>query len=396
MSLSFIGKILVTTGIIGSAFFFLNADNFALFKSQSWLNGDLVINKEVLLGSTFSVLSSQAGVATSTVDDILKKAKGTYDLSNIKTGNELIFVFNKNTNELKKLVYTVSTKEKLVVENNSSTTENVWEASMVPIEYYVEIDLIEGGIDSSLYKAITDKGIDARLAIKLAEVFAWQIDFAKEIKKDDYFKVIYEKKFLDGIYVMPGKILAAKFIASGNVYDGFYFKDSDGQEGYYDKDGKSLQKVFLKSPIQYKYISSGYSYNRLNPVTRIRHPHRAIDYAANYGTPVVSIGDGTVVQAGWNGDYGISVKIRHNGTYSTVYGHFSSLPREIKKGVVVKQGQVIGYVGSTGMSTGPHLHFEMHKFGSFINPLTFKSPDGKSIKEADRFLFEETKQQYDI
>ena len=387
---------LVTTGIVGSVFLFFNADNSVLFKGQSWLNGDLVINKEILLGSTFSVLSSQAGVPTTTVSDILNETKGVYDLANIKAGNELFFVFNKNTNELKKLVYAVSTKEKLVVENNSSTTGSAWEANMVPIEYYLEINSIEGEIVSSLYEAITSRDIDPRLAIKLAEVFAWQIDFAKEIRKDDYFKVIYEKKFLDGVYVMPGKILAAKFINNGNEYNGFYFKDSNNQEGYYDENGKSLQKVFLKSPLQYKYISSGYSYDRVNPVTRIRHPHRAIDYAANYGTPTVTIGDGTVVQAGWNGDYGISVKVRHNGTYSTVYGHFSSLARGIKKGTVVRQGQVIGYVGSTGMSTGPHLHFEMHKFGSFINPLKFKSPDGKSIKEEDISSFEEERQQYDI
>jgi len=385
-----IGKVIVVAGIIfGSSMLFFNG-GVSVQENQN-----LIIKKEILTGSTFSVIASEAGVATSTVNLILENTKKLYDLALIRAGRELVFIFDKNSNDLKELNYDIDSEERLVIKNISTTTED-WQAERMAIEYETEITTIEGIIDSSLYQAILDQEGDERLAIALAEVFAWQIDFAGEIQKGDSFKVIYEKRFVDKNYVMPGKILSAKFIASGEEYKGFYFKGSDGKDGYYDDFGKSLEKVFLKSPIQYKYISSGFSYKRVNPVTGDIHAHRAIDYVAPSGTPVVTIGDGTVVQAGWNGAYGISVKIRHNDTYSTVYGHFSSLAKGIKRGASVRQGQVIGYVGSTGQSTGPHLHYEVHKFGSLINPLTLVAPDGKPVAENDKAAFEEIKKQYNI
>lgn len=385
-----IGRFLIIIGLISASAIFLGADNLGILEDSN-----LIVKKEILAGSTFSIIASEAGVATSTAGFILETAKKVYDLSLVRAGKELVFVFDKNTNELKELSYDIDTEERLIVKNISTTTED-WLAERKKIEYETEIATFNGVIDTSLYEAIVNNEGDERLAIALAEIFAWQIDFAGEIQKGDSFEVLYEKRYSNGIYAMPGKILAARFIASGQEYKGFYFKGSDGKDGYYDETGKSLEKVFLKSPIQYRYISSGFSYRRVNPVTGDIHAHRAIDYVAPSGTPVVTIGDGTVVQAGWNGAYGISVKVRHNDTYSTVYGHFSSLAKGIKKGVSVKQGQVIGYVGSTGQSTGPHLHYEVHKFGSLINPLTLVAPDGKPVSENDKIAFEEIKKQYNF
>ncbi|MEK9185958.1 MAG: peptidoglycan DD-metalloendopeptidase family protein, partial [Patescibacteria group bacterium] len=222
-----------------------------------------------------------------------------------------------------------------------------------------------------------------------AEIFAWQIDFAADIQKGDSFKVFYEERYRDVQYIMPGKILAAEFTNTGKTFRGYYFAGSNGKAGYYDEEGNSLQKQFLKSPLQYKYISSGFSYSRLNPITKKVSAHRGIDYAANYGTPAVSVGDGMVIQAGWNGPYGLSVLIRHNDTYQTRYGHFQSLARGIAVGAKVKQGQVVGYVGATGQATGPHLHYEMHKFGSYVNPFTVEIPPGEPINDLDRSVFEE-------
>ncbi len=384
-----LGKILVATGlVVSSAFMFLTSSVNLTPEKQ-----DIVIKKEILTGSTFSVMASQAGVATSTIGAILENSKKVYDLALIRAGKELVFKFDEETNNLKELNYDIDTEEILVIKNISTTTED-WQTEKKLINYTTEVASAEGVIDSSLYKAMVDQGIDERTVISLAEVFAWQIDFAGEIQKGDSFKVIYEKRFLDGNYVMPGKILLAKFIASGEEFKGFYFIGSDGKDGYYDENGKSVEKVFLKSPIQYRYISSGFSYKRVNPVTGDINAHRGIDYVAPSGTPAVSIGDGTVVQAGWNGPYGISVKVRHNDTYSTVYGHFSSLAKGIKKGSTVKQGQVVGYVGSTGQSTGPHLHYEVHKFGSLVNPFNIVVPDGKPINDSDRSLFEEVVNKY--
>lgn len=385
-----LGKILVVTGlVVSSAFMFLGGDGLNINPESQ----DIIIKKEILTGSTFSVMASQAGVATSTVGIILENTKKVYDLALIRAGKELVFKFDEKTKDLKELNYDIDTEETLIIKNVSTTTED-WQAEKKLIDYKTEIFSDEGVIESSLYEAMVGQGIDERTVIALAEVFAWQIDFAGEIQKGDSFKVVYEKRFLDGNYVMPGKILAAKFIASGSEYKGFYFKGSDDKDGYYDENGKSVEKVFLKSPIQYRYISSGFSYKRVNPVTGSAGSHRAIDYVAPSGTPVVSIGDGTVIQAGWNGAYGISVKVRHNDTYTTVYGHFSSLAKGIKKGASVKQGQVIGYVGSTGQSTGPHLHYEVYKFGSLVNPFNIVVPDGKPINDSDKSLFEEVKNKH--
>jgi len=395
----FLGKILAATGlIVGSAFMFLTGSVNPAQDSQ-----DIIIKKEILTGSTFSTVASEAGVATGTISSILEKSKKVYDLALIRAGKEIAFVFDKSGNDLKELNYDINTEEKLIIQNISTSTEN-WQAEKKAIEYKVETSTAEGVIESSLYETMMSQGLDDRLAIALAEAFAWQIDFVGDIQKGDSFKVIYEKRFLDGNYVMPGKILAAKFNNAGQEYFGYYFSAKGGSasggkdvEGYYDENGKSLQKVFLKSPLQYKYISSGFSYNRLDPVTETyHHAHRALDLAANYGTPVVAIGDGTVTQAGWNGEYGISVTIRYNEMYTSVYGHFQNLAKGIKRGVSVKQGQVVGYVGSTGNSTGPHLHFEMHKFGSYVNPFNIEVPDGKPVKDSDKSLFEEVIKQYKL
>jgi len=370
--------------------FFLRRKKTVLSKKDN----DVVLKKPIIAGATFGVIMSEAGIATSTAIEILEKAKKVYNLAQINAGKDLIFIYDKDSGNLKELDYEIDKAEKLTVKNISTTTREEWKAEKILIEYVVEVSAAKGIIEDSLYETIVSNGLDERLALALAEMFAWQIDFAGEIQKGDSFKVIYEKKYRDGQYSHQGKISAAEFINNREKFQGFYFSGAETKEGYYDENGNSLQKVFLKAPLQYKYISSGYTYKRFNPVSNKYTPHRGIDYAAPSGTSAVSVGDGAVVQAGWNGEYGISVKVRHNETYTTVYGHFSSLAKGIRVGAKVAQGQVIGYVGSTGMSTGPHLHYEMHKFGSFINPFTEKIPAGEPIRDADKAAFEKVKGSY--
>src|SRR3989344_6795635 len=344
-------------GMVAVAIIFLLSDPIEIFTSEP---KDLVIVKAISAGNTFGQLASEAGLATNTVSAILEKSKGVYDLASIRAGKELAFVFSALDNSFQKVVYQVDTENEFIFA--SSQEENsplLWQANLVPIPYELQQKEIETTIDTSLYEVFLNNGWDVRLALSLAEIFAWQIDFAADIQRGDSFKVIYEERYRDGQYVMPGQILAAQFINANTMFQGYYFEGSSTKAGYYDENGNSLQKVFLKSPLQYKYISSGYSYARLNPITKKVSPHRGIDYAANYGTPAVSVGDGTVIQAGWNGPYGISVLVRHNETYTTRYGHFQSLARGIRVGAKVKQGQVVGYVGATGEATGPHLHFEI-------------------------------------
>jgi len=389
--MSLFGKALVIMGVLGAAVVFLGGEAFIDLIPD---NQNIVVRKEILTGSTFSVIAGQAGVATSTVIDILEKTKKIYNLAQIGAGKELIFIFDKVSGALKELDYEIDRDEKLVIQNISTTTTDQWEAKKELIEYVVEIAKDKGIIENSLYQTITSSGLDERLALSLAEMFAWQIDFAAQIQKGDSFKVIYEKKYRDGAYSHPGKILAAEFINYGEDFKGFYFNSNETKEGYYDENGGSLQKVFLKTPVQYKYISSGFSYNRLNPVSQIFTKHRAIDYAAPQGTPIVSVGDGIITLAGWNGDYGIMVRVRHNEMYTTNYGHLMSIAKGVRSGARVKQGQIIGYVGSTGQSTGPHLHYEMSKFGSLINPFLEKIPAGEPVKESDKVLFEQNMIEY--
>ncbi len=354
----------------------------------------IVVKKEILAGATFSVLAGQSGIATTTANAILASAKNVYDLARITAGKHIALVYDPVSGALEELIYEVDKEDKLIVKNTATTTAELWEAVLVPIEYTIEIDKAQGVIESSLYETVVDQGLDERLALALAETFAWQIDFAAQIQKGDSFKVIYEKKYREGEYDHPGEIIAAEFTNAGERFQGFYFKGLETKEGHYDEEGNSVQKVFLKAPLQYKYISSGFSYKRFNPILKTFTAHRGIDYAAAQGTPVVTVGDGTVVEAGWKGYYGIMVKVRHNETYSTVYGHFSSIAKGIKVGTRVKQGQIVGYVGSTGLSTGPHLHYEMHKFGNLINPFTEKIPAGEPVKETDKLLFNEVRDRY--
>jgi len=343
-----------------------------------------MVRVHVPKGATFSTLAASMGVATDTAVAILASSKKIHDLSTIRVGRELALVYDKPSNTLKKLLYTVDGEKKFaaqLLENGQ------WEGSLEAIPYDVRQESVEGVIVSSLYEAFLDNNLDVRLALLVAEMFAWQVDFAADIRTGDSFKVIYEANYLDGLYIMPGKILAAEFINDGEVSRGYYFKGEQTKEGYYDEQGAALQKEFLKSPLQYKYISSGYSTARVNPITKKVSAHRGIDYAANYGTPAVSIGDGAVTQAGWSGPYGISLLVRHNEMYTTRYGHFQSLAKGIRVGAKVKQGQVVGYVGSTGQSTGPHLHYEMHKFGSYVNPFKVEVPPGDPVAEADKEQF---------
>ena len=218
------------------------------------------------------------------------------------------------------------------------------------------------------------------------------------IRTGDYFKFIYEERYLDGEYVMPGDILVAKFINDGREYKAYYLDRAQLDEnnsvgGYYNENGESMQKIFLKAPVSYKYISSGFTTGlRYVQAFDVSTKHRAIDYAAPYGTPIKAVGDGTVVHASWNGGYGNFISIRHNSTYTTNYAHLSKYA--VSYGQKVVQGQTIGYVGSTGFSTGPHVHYEMVKHGTKINPQTEDFPSTDGVAEEDQEAFNKIIEKY--
>ncbi|MBI4090755.1 MAG: peptidoglycan DD-metalloendopeptidase family protein, partial [Candidatus Komeilibacteria bacterium] len=325
-----------------------------------------------------------------TIAQIASAYEPVYDFATIRAGKELIFIYDHETDELKKIVYEPTTEEQVALSHD----ENGWHASKDQIVYETRRKKVNGTIESSLYETALEQHLDTRAIIGLAEAFAWQIDFAVDIRKGDTFSMIYEERYRDGNYVMPGSVLAAEFNNAGTPYKGYYYTTNSGHEGFYDADGNSLQKIFLKSPLQYRYISSGFTSARIDPINGHTTPHRAIDYAAVYGTPAVSVGDGTVIRSGWYGGYGYSVDVRHNEMYMTRYGHFSRLA--VKAGQNVTQGQIIGYVGSTGHSTGPHLHYELWKFGSPINPLTVELPSTEGLPADILPAFQEYIKQFEL
>ena len=341
---------------------------------------------EIKDGSTFGELMDQIGIAPALASEIYASALGKCDLAQIRAGHVLEVDFDKDSDEFKQLKYKIDSENELLVSYSDDDVENSCSAEVVPIEYEVKVVTKEGEISSSMYEAALENDIDERAIIEFANTFQWSIDFAMDPRVGDTFKFIYEERYLDEEYVMPGKILAGQYINDGNKYEVYYFEEDEDNVGYFDVDGNSVQKMFLKAPVAFKYISSGYTTGlRYVKAFNVSTGHRAIDYAATYGTPIRAVGDGTIIMATYNGAYGNMVKVRHNGTYQTNYGHMSKFA--VRKGGKVKQGDVIGYVGSTGFSTGPHVHFEMVKNGVKINPLLEVLPPGKAISDANKDRF---------
>ncbi|MDR1369228.1 MAG: peptidoglycan DD-metalloendopeptidase family protein [Dysgonamonadaceae bacterium] len=241
-------------------------------------------------------------------------------------------------------------------------------------------------ITSSLWNATVESNMSPMLALNLSDIFAWTIDFFG-LQKGDRFTVVYDEVYIDTTFVEIGRIHAAEFISGKKVSQAFYFvQDSIGS--YWDTSGNSLKRAFLKAPLKFSRISSHFSYARKHPILRIVRPHTGVDYAAPAGTPVMSIGDGTVIAKGFNGEGGHTVKIRHNSVYTTAYLHLSKYGEGVNVGSRVSQGQVIGYVGSTGTSTGPHLDFRVWMNGKPINPLTVESPPVEPIRESNKAVFD--------
>ena len=235
-------------------------------------------------------------------------------------------------------------------------------------------------INSSLYETMVREGLSPLLAYKLSEIYAWEIDFFS-LRSGDRFNIVYEKKFIDDTFFEIGEIKAAAFTHRGETYNAFKYED-ENISGYFDEEGNSVQKALLKAPFKFSQrISSGFSHNRFHPVLKRRIPHYGVDYAAPHGTPVLSVGDGTVTESRYRGANGNIVKIRHNSTYETAYLHLSGFASGIKRGRSVKQGQVIGYVGKTGRVTGTHLDYRIYKNDRPVNPLTVDLPSSESIPE---------------
>jgi len=332
---------------------------------------------------TFYSLLSEIDVPPAEIIAMTRAARGVYDLRRINEGS--VFTITTLEGELKKVEYRYADLKALVLER--SEPDGLFSASTVEIPHSVVPTLASGTIENTLYEAAIGAGIGTHLITELSDIFAWDVDFNTEIREGDAFKVLYEKILVDGEEIGTGRILGAILINRGKRITAIYYRDKNGRDRYYNEDGKSLSRQLLKSPLRYRRISSYFTRRRWHPILKKYLPHHGVDYAAPTGTPVESAGSGRVVSAGWKSGYGKVVTIRHNGTYTTVYGHLSRFAKGIKRGRRVKQGQLIGYVGSTGLSTGPHLHYELKVNGRLVNPLSVKPLPSRSIAKDERERF---------
>lgn len=256
-----------------------------------------------------------------------------------------------------------------------------YRAEKLNLEYERRVLCLEGSIEDNLIASMGGGPQNLLLALNLSDIFAWDIDFTTALRKGDTFRILVEGLYREGEFRKYGNILAAEFVNDGTLSRAYRF-EVDGRADYYDAEGRSLRKAFLKAPLSFRRVSSGFSKSRLHPVLKIRRAHNGTDYVAPKGTPVSSMAAGQVLAAGWQGGYGKLVVIRHPNGYKTFYGHLSGLAKGIRKGASVTQGQLVGYVGSTGMSTGPHLHFEMRVNDRPVNPRKVVIPPGDPVPEA--------------
>ena len=336
---------------------------------------DSVIGRNELL----STILYRYGVSGATINEIELKSFNTYSVRKLRAGKPYHILLSKDsTATAEYFVYDINAIEYAVYKLTDSITTYLGE---IPTDTIT--NSITGSIESSLWNAMIASGADPELAGTLSDVYSWTIDFFG-IQPKDSFAVYYEEIFADSVRVGTGNVLAANFITGNKNHFAFYYTYREDRGEYFDENGQSLRRAFLKAPLKYSRISSHFSNARRHPITKVVRPHHGVDYAAPSGTPVHSVGDGTVIGKGWDSKGGGNfVRIKHNGTYTTLYMHLKGFADGIYQGARVTQGQTIGYVGSTGMSTGPHLDYRVYKNGTAINPLSMDLPAVDPIAEED-------------
>lgn len=311
------------------------------------------------------------------IQAIVDACAPVFDLRRLRQGKPYEITIDKG--ELARFVYEIDADQKLIVARENEG----FSAKLENIVYDVTTSLVEGTIMTHLFQAVSDSGEQPILAIALAEIFAWEINFIRDLQPGDSFSLLVEKRYREGEFKGYGRILGSSFINQGTTYEAFAFHDAEGFPHYYNSKGESVKRAFLKAPLSFTRISSTFSPKRLHPILNVWRAHPGIDYAAPTGTPVKAVGSGTVTFKGWGKGAGNYIAVRHNNGFETMYLHLSGFAKGLDKGKKVTQGEVIGFVGSTGYSTGPHLDFRMKKDGNYINPLTMVSPRTEPVGKKD-------------
>lgn len=351
-----------------------------------------IVQGTVQSGETLGGILARLGAPASVIHQLVRLPKDTFDVRTIRPGKEyLAFYCPDSTFEY--FVYKQNRVQSVVFHLRDSL-----HVERQQKEIQTQRRTAEATVESSLWNAFVDKHLDPALALELSEIYAWTIDFFG-LQKGDHVRLVYDEQYVDSQPIGIGRIYAAAFYHAGKTHYAYFFDEEtmlpeeqavgkNPIRGYFEANGASMRKAFLKAPLNYKRISSHFTYARKHPIYKTVRPHTGVDYAAPMGTPVVALGDGTVIEKGYKGGGGNTVKIRHNSTYTTAYLHLSKYGKDVEVGKRVDQGQVIGYVGSTGASTGPHLDFRVWKNGEPVNPLTLESPSVDPVPENLKTAFD--------
>jgi len=338
-----------------------------------------VIKGSVKRGQTMGEILYLNHIDHFEINNIVEKSKGIFDVRRVNTGKKYtVICASDSTQKAQYFIYEIDATNYVVFDLRGEI--DVYNGKK-PVT--VKLKTASGIIKSSLWLTMEEQKLSRKLTAELSTIYAWTIDFFK-IQKNDGFRVYYEDKYIDGEYIGIGRLLAAEFTHKGQDFYSFYYRENENFGDYYDEQGKTLRKAFLMAPVDYKRISSRYSKRRKHPVTGRWKGHFGTDYAAEKGTPLWSTANGTIIAATYTKNNGNYVKVRHNGTYTTQYLHMSKIKPGIRKGVFVKQGDIIGYVGSTGLATGPHVCYRFWKNDKQVDPFKQKLPPGDPIKKENR------------
>ncbi len=351
------------------------------------------IDHQILEGETFDKILNLYSVTPEEIKDIKNQLSKKVNLNKLNTSQRIFFTIDQSKNLIKEFTFKISNTEKIYLKKNFKTDK--FNQEILVTKLNKKIIYGENIIMKSLYQSAMTKEIPINIVIEFARLYGFQVDFQRDIRKKDSFQIMYEV-FIDerNRIISNGNILFANLVLSGENYELYYF-DQEGSIGHYDKNGKSVQKALMKTPINGARLSSSFGM-RKHPIDGFNKMHRGTDFAAPLGTPIMASGNGIIKKAGWCGGGGNCIVIKHNSTYQTIYAHMSKFAKGIRNGVRVRQGQTIGYVGSTGKSTGPHLHYEVVVNGKRVNSQTLKLPSGKILKGKERKIFETKKIKLDV
>lgn len=355
---------------------------------------DVVFSDTLQAGETISQLLARSELAEAEARALLSELEQHQDPRRMRPGSIVAFRRSLQDGLVRKMEFRLDADRTL----NLLREGDGWSGAVAEVEVHTDTVVLTGVVESSLYRALLEgdgAGVPAEEREQVADIladriFAWQVDFSRDLRIGDRFRILYERQVRPDGSARSGRVISAQFNINQRDYEAYAFQAGDAAEDYFDRNGESLRRAFLRAPLQFRRISSAFSTGRFHPVLKVNRPHHGIDYAAAAGTPVRAVGDGTIRRAGNAGDYGNLIEITHNRGYSTRYAHLRGFASGIRAGARVKQGDVIGYVGATGLATGPHLHFEFHSNGRPVDPNSIRDVSGDPVPERYRAPFLES------